>query len=53
MNSIKCAFGVTSGKVLGFIVRHRGIEVDHSKIEAIYPEDAKFEKPARIETIVR
>ncbi|KAA0066956.1 uncharacterized protein E5676_scaffold595G00600 [Cucumis melo var. makuwa] len=35
MNPLKCAFGVTSGKFLGFIVRHRGIEVDHSKIDTI------------------
>ncbi|KAA0046253.1 uncharacterized protein E6C27_scaffold284G00560 [Cucumis melo var. makuwa] len=35
MNPLKCAFGVTSGKFLGFIVTHRGIEVDHSKIDAI------------------
>ncbi|XP_028078733.1 uncharacterized protein K02A2.6-like [Camellia sinensis] len=26
MNPLKCAFGVTFGKFLGFIVRHRGIE---------------------------
>ena len=35
MNPRKCAFGVISGKFLGFIVRHRGIEIDQSKIEAI------------------
>ncbi|KAL4010597.1 hypothetical protein IC575_030098 [Cucumis melo] len=35
MNPLKCAFGVTSGKFLGFIARHRGIEVDHSKIDVI------------------
>ena len=35
MNPCKCAFGVTSGKFLGFIVRHCGIEIDQSKIEAI------------------
>uniref|UniRef100_A0A7N2L0M9 RNA-directed DNA polymerase n=1 Tax=Quercus lobata TaxID=97700 RepID=A0A7N2L0M9_QUELO len=35
MNPRKCAFGITSGKFLGFIVRHRGIEIDQSKIEAI------------------
>ncbi|KAM2973485.1 hypothetical protein FF2_020034 [Malus domestica] len=28
MNPLKCAFGVTSGKFLDFIVKHRGIEVD-------------------------
>ena len=33
MNPLKCAFGVTSGKFLGFVVRHPGIE--HSKIDAI------------------
>uniref|UniRef100_A0A2N9F6K1 Uncharacterized protein n=1 Tax=Fagus sylvatica TaxID=28930 RepID=A0A2N9F6K1_FAGSY len=35
MNPLKCAFGVTSGKFLGFIIQHRGIEVDQSKIDAI------------------
>ena len=35
MNPLKCAFGVTSGKFLGFIVRHCGIEVDQSKIATI------------------
>nr|XP_018627055.1 uncharacterized mitochondrial protein AtMg00860-like [Nicotiana tomentosiformis] len=35
MNPLKCAFGVTSGKFLGFIVRHSGIEVDPAKIDAI------------------
>ncbi|GFZ02402.1 hypothetical protein Acr_15g0010100 [Actinidia rufa] len=35
MNPLKCAFGVTSEKFLGFIVRRRGIEIEQSKIEAI------------------
>ncbi|XP_020081530.1 uncharacterized protein LOC109705200 [Ananas comosus] len=35
MNPLKCAFGVVSGKFLGFIVRHRGVEIDPSKIKAI------------------
>ena len=28
MKPRKCAFGMTSGKFLGFIVRHHGIEID-------------------------
>ena len=28
MNPKKCVFGVTTGKLLGFIIRKRGIEVD-------------------------
>ena len=35
MYPMKCAFGVTSGKFLGCIVWHRGIEIDSSKIDAI------------------
>ncbi|XP_074315122.1 uncharacterized protein LOC141651303 [Silene latifolia] len=35
MNPLKCAFGVTSGKFLGIVVRHRGIEIDQTKIKAI------------------
>ncbi|XP_070057833.1 uncharacterized protein [Nicotiana tomentosiformis] len=33
--SLKCAFGVPSGKLLGFIVSRRGIELDPSKIKTI------------------
>lgn len=35
MNPAKCAFGVSLGKFLGFVVRHRGIEIDPGKIAAI------------------
>ncbi|KAL0462255.1 UNVERIFIED_CONTAM: hypothetical protein Slati_0113100 [Sesamum latifolium] len=35
MNPSKCAFGVTSKKFLGFIVRQRGIEIEQAKISAI------------------
>ncbi|XP_070004225.1 uncharacterized protein [Nicotiana sylvestris] len=35
LNPAKCAFGVPSGKLLGFIVSHRGIELDPSKVKAI------------------
>ncbi|XP_052477785.1 uncharacterized protein LOC128033760 [Gossypium raimondii] len=35
LNPTKCTFGATSGKLLGFIVSERGIEVDPDKIKAI------------------
>jgi Reverse transcriptase (RNA-dependent DNA polymerase) len=35
LNPLKCAFMVSSGKFLGFVVRHRGIEIDPRKIKAI------------------
>ena len=35
LNSSKCAFEVSSGKFLEFMVSHRGIEVNPDKIQAI------------------
>jgi hypothetical protein len=35
MNPLKCAFGVTSGRLLGFIVHENGIQIDPMKIESI------------------
>ncbi|RVW21995.1 Retrovirus-related Pol polyprotein from transposon 17.6 [Vitis vinifera] len=35
LNPKKCTFGVTSGKLLGYMVSERGIEVDPDKIRAI------------------
>jgi len=35
MNPLKCAFTVRSSVFLGFIVRHRGIEIEPKKITAI------------------
>ena len=35
LNPSKCAFGVASGKFLGFMVSHRGIEANSEKIKAI------------------
>jgi hypothetical protein len=32
MNPLKCAFGVSSGKFLGFIVHEKGIEINPKKI---------------------
>jgi hypothetical protein len=35
MNPLKCAFGVTSGRFLGFIVHEHGIEINAKQIESI------------------
>src|SRR3954468_19966248 len=35
LNLLKCVFGVPAGKLLSFIVSHRGIEVNPEKIKAI------------------
>ena len=35
LNPSKCVFGILSGKFLGFMVSHRGIEVNPNKIRAI------------------
>ena len=35
LNPNKCAFGVPSGKLLGFLVFHPGIEANPDKIKAI------------------
>jgi hypothetical protein len=45
LNPTKCVFGVPAGQLLGFIVSHRGIEVNPEKIKAILeisrPNDLK------------
>ena len=35
LNASKCSFGVGSGKFLGYMVTHRGIEVNPDQIRAI------------------
>jgi hypothetical protein len=35
MNPLKCAFGMSTGRFLGFIMHENGIEVDPKKIKAI------------------
>ncbi|CAN6486686.1 unnamed protein product [Victoria cruziana] len=35
LNPQKCVFGVESGKLLGFMVSHKGIEIDPTKDKAI------------------
>ncbi|XP_030924708.1 uncharacterized protein LOC115951690 [Quercus lobata] len=36
LNTAKCSFGVGSGKFLGYMVTHRGIEVNPDQIRAIH-----------------
>jgi hypothetical protein len=40
LNPEKCVFGVPVGKLLGFIVSHRGIEANPENIEAIMRMEA-------------
>ena len=47
LNPTKCVFGVPSGKLLGFIVSHRGIEANLEKINAIM----NMEAPASIKDV--
>ena len=35
MNPLKCAFGVTARKFLGFFIYQKGIDIDHSEVQAI------------------
>ena len=35
LNASKCSFGVRLGKFLGYLVTHRGIEVNPNQIKAI------------------
>ena len=48
LNPSKCTFGVRSGKLLGFIVSNKGIEVDPAKVKAIQEMPApRTEKEVR------
>jgi hypothetical protein len=35
MNPLKCAFGVSTGKFLGFIIHEHGIEIDPKQVESM------------------
>jgi hypothetical protein len=35
MNPLKCTFGVSTEKFLGFIIHDKGIEIDPKRIETI------------------
>ena len=57
LNASKCSFGVGSGKFLGYMVTHRGIEVNPDQIKAINklqpPRNPKeVQKLTRIPTVL-
>jgi hypothetical protein len=35
MNRLKCTFGMSAGKLLGFLIHEHGTEIDPTKIESI------------------
>ena len=35
MNPLKCAFGISAGKFLGFIIHEKGIEIDPKRIDTM------------------
>jgi len=41
LNPAKCAFGVSSGKFLGFMVSNKGIEVNPKKVQAMLEMQAR------------
>jgi hypothetical protein len=47
LNLDKCVFGVTAGKLLGFLVSHRGIEANPEKIKMI----KAMQPPSRIKDV--
>jgi hypothetical protein len=49
LNLDKCVFGVTAGKLLGFLVSYRGIEANPEKIRTI----EAMQPPARIKDVQR
>src|SRR3990170_4699924 len=49
LNPEKCVFGVPSGKLLGFFVSQRGIEVNPDKVKAI----EQIEAPKRVKDVRR
>jgi len=44
MNPLKCAFGISAGEFLGFIVPKSGIEIDRNKVKVILDTKALMNK---------
>ena len=51
LNPLRCAFGVGSGKFLGFIVNQRGIEYNLEKIKVLL-EMSSPKKPKEVMSLV-
>ena len=51
LNTLKCAFGVGSGKFLGFMVNHRGIEANPEKIKVLL-EMSPLRKPKEVMSLI-
>ncbi|CAI9765388.1 unnamed protein product [Fraxinus pennsylvanica] len=51
LNPLKCAFGVASGKFLGYIINQRGIEANPKKIKALI-EMRSPQKPKEVQRLI-
>ena len=51
LNPLKCAFGVSSGKFLGFMVTQRGIEANPIQLKAIMDSQTPTSKK-RVQQLV-
>jgi hypothetical protein len=49
LNLEKCVFGVPSGKLLGFMVNHRDIEANPTKVDAIH----RMNRPTRKKDVMK
>ena len=47
LNAVKCTFGVSSGKFLGFMVNHRGLKANPEKIQAVQ----NVQRPTNVEEL--
>lgn len=51
LNPRKCAFGVSSGKFLGYMVNNGGIETNPKKIQAIVEMKAP-NRPRKVQNLI-
>ena len=51
LNAFKCSFGIKSSKFLGYMVTHRGIEVNPDQIKAINTLQP-FQSPKKVQKLI-